>query len=201
MAHPSHLIVGLGNPGAEYALTRHNIGFMAVDALAENTDASAWQRKFKGQISVGTLGKHAFLLLKPMTFMNLSGESVGEAMRYYKLNPSDVIVFHDDIDLLSGKVKVKQGGGNAGHNGLKSIDAHIGPDYWRVRLGIGHPGDRDQVHDHVLSPFAKADREWLVALLRTLSEHFPLMLEGKDKAYVAEVMKVMAPQTESNSLK
>ncbi len=187
MAHPSHLVVGLGNPEPEYALNRHNIGFMAADVLAASAHVSSWQRKFKGQITTITQDRKTFLLLKPMTFMNLSGTSVGEAMRFYKLTPSDVIVFHDDIDLLPGKVKVKQGGRDGGHNGLKSIDAHIGPDYWRVRLGIGRPERRDQVTDYVLGNFAKADMPWLEKLLQALAEHFPLMLEGKDATFMSRV--------------
>lgn len=187
MAQPERLIVGLGNPGTEYALTRHNIGFMAVDALASAVKAGTWQRKFRGQISSAVAGGTAFLLLKPMTFMNLSGEAVGEAMRYYKLSPADVIVFHDDIDLAPGKVKVKQGGGNAGHNGLKSIDEHIGAEYWRVRLGIGHPGDKNQVHDYVLHPFVKADGEWLSLLLGSVADHFYLLLDGKDAEFMSKV--------------
>jgi PTH1 family peptidyl-tRNA hydrolase len=185
--HPSHLVVGLGNPETSYALNRHNIGFMAADVLAASARAPAWQRKFKGQVTTVTLGGKTFLLLKPMTFMNLSGEAVGEAMRFYKLAPADVIVFHDDIDLLPGKVKVKQGGRNGGHNGLKSVDAHIGPDYWRVRMGIGRPANRNQVTDYVLSDFAKADRAWLEELLHAVAEHFPLMLAGKDATFMSRV--------------
>jgi peptidyl-tRNA hydrolase, PTH1 family len=191
VAQPERLIVGLGNPGPEYALTRHNIGFMAVDAIASAAHAASWQRKFRGQIAAAEIQGHNLLFLKPMTFMNLSGESVGEAMRFYKLAPADVIVFHDDIDLLPGKVKVKQGGGNAGHNGLKSIDQHIGPDYWRVRLGIGHPGDKDQVYDYVLHPFAKADNVWLAPLLDAVTENFHLMLDGKVNEFSKRISSVI----------
>jgi peptidyl-tRNA hydrolase, PTH1 family len=184
VAQPSHLVAGLGNPGPEYAGTRHNIGAMAVDAIASAVHAAPWQRKFKSKIAMASLDGHAFLLMKPKTFMNLSGEAVGEAMRLYKLAPADVIVFHDDIDLLPGKAKIKQGGGNAGHNGLKSIDAHIGPDYWRVRLGIGHPGDPDAVTDYVLHDFAKADKVWLEPLLKNIAENFPLLLHGKREEFI-----------------
>jgi len=187
MAHPAHLVVGLGNPEPDHALNRHNIGFMAADVLAASVRAPAWQRKFKGQLTTATLSGKTFLLLKPMTFMNLSGEAVGEAMRFYKLKPTDVIVFHDDIDLLPGKVKVKQGGRNGGHNGLKSIDAHIGPDYWRVRMGIGRPANRDDVTGYVLGDFVKADRAWLEELLHTVAEHFPLMLDGKDATFMSRI--------------
>ena len=179
----THLIVGLGNPGNEYAGTRHNIGFMAVDAIATRRGLPVFKRKFKGMIT-GT----DYLLLKPLTFMNLSGESVGEAMRFHKLKPENVIVFHDDLDLQPGQVKIKQGGGAGGHNGLKSIDAHIGPDYWRVRLGIGHPGVKgDVVTDYVLSPFAKADKKWLEPLLDALAKEFDLLLKGDIEAYLKQL--------------
>lgn len=173
------MIVGLGNPGADYLFNRHNIGFMAVDALAEATCATAWQKKFKGALATGALGGETVLLLKPMTFMNLSGEAVGEAMRYYKLEPADIIVLHDDIDLVSSDVRIKQGGGHGGHNGLKSLDAHIGKDYWRVRLGVGHPGHKNEVSDYVLGNFAKADKKWLEPLLAALPEALPLLLSGE----------------------
>lgn len=184
MAPLRYLVVGLGNPGAEYAGTRHNIGFMAVDALADAATASSWQRKFKGQIATASLADHNVILLKPMTFMNLSGESVGAALNFYKLAPTDVIVFHDDIDLQPGQVKVKQGGGHAGHNGLRSLDEHIGKDYWRVRLGIGRPENKDEVHDYVLHNFARADKAWLAPLLDTVTEFFPLLLQGKKDRFL-----------------
>jgi len=187
MAQPTKIIVGLGNPGPDYALTRHNIGFMAVDAIAAKNAAGGWQRKFKGLCASASCGKQDILLLKPMTFMNLSGESVGEAMRFYKLSPTDVIVFHDDIDLLAGKVKVKQAGGHAGHNGLKSLDAHIGADYWRVRLGVGHPGDRAQVSDYVLGSFNKSDAAWLETLLNAVAQHFPIMLAADDALFMSRI--------------
>ena len=184
MPQPTHLVVGLGNPGAEYAATRHNIGFMAADAIAARTRLPAWKKKFKGLVTAAP----SFLLLKPHTFMNLSGESVGEAMRFHKLAPEKAIVFHDDLDLQPGQVKIKQGGGPAGHNGLKSIDAHIGPDYWRVRLGIGHPGLKgDAVLNYVLSPFARADTKWLDPLLDALAAEFDLLLKGKTAEYLKRV--------------
>jgi len=180
----SHLVVGLGNPEPEYAGTRHNIGFMAADALAAHTKFPNWKKKFKGLIA----GNERFFLLKPQTFMNLSGESVAEAMRFYQLAPVDVIVFHDDLDLLPGQVKIKQGGGAGGHNGLKSIDAHIGPDYWRVRIGIGHPGVKgDAVTNYVLGRFAKADQVWVEPLLVSLAENFDLMVEGKTAQYLKKL--------------
>ena len=181
----SLLIVGLGNPGTEYAKTRHNIGFMAADAIAAHAHADAWKKKFKALAAAPAKGD--FLLLKPQTFMNDSGEAVAEAMRFHRLAPEKVIVFHDELDLQPGQVKIKQGGGAAGHNGLKSIDAHIGPDYWRVRLGIGHPGAREEVLNYVLSPFAKADRGWLDPLLDALAAEFDLLREGKIAAYLNRI--------------
>ncbi|MDN5567863.1 MAG: aminoacyl-tRNA hydrolase [Paracoccus sp. (in: a-proteobacteria)] len=164
------LIVGLGNPGAKYAANRHNIGFMALDRLAEDHGFTPWKTRFQAQTSDGRLGDMRVTLLKPQTFMNLSGQSVGEAMRYLKLTPDDVIVFHDELDLVPGKARVKQGGGHAGHNGLRSIHQHIGAEYGRVRLGIGHPGHKDRVAGYVLSDFAKAEQDWLDDLLRGISD-------------------------------
>ncbi len=160
------LFVGLGNPGAEYAFNRHNVGFMAVDAIASAHNFPAWRKRFQGAACEGKLGRGNVLLLKPGTYMNESGRAVGEAVRFYKLELSDVVVFHDELDLAPGKVRVKTGGGVAGHNGLKSLTAHIGNDYVRVRIGIGHPGSREAVTHHVLSNFLKADRDWLEPLLR-----------------------------------
>ena len=164
------LFVGLGNPGGQYARNRHNIGFMAVDRIAEDHGFSPWKSKFQGKISEGRLGSGKALLLKPETFMNLSGQSVGEAMRFYKLEPEDVIVFHDELDLAPGKCRVKSGGGHAGHNGLRSLHGHIGDCYDRVRLGIGHPGRKELVAGYVLHDFAKADGDWLDDLLRGISD-------------------------------
>jgi PTH1 family peptidyl-tRNA hydrolase len=160
------LFVGLGNPGAKYAGNRHNIGFMVVDRIQEDGGFAPWRAKFQGKVSEGTLGREKVILLKPETFMNLSGQSVGEAMRFYKLTPADVVVFHDELDLAPCKARVKTGGGHAGHNGLRSIHQHIGAEYDRVRLGIGHPGHKDRVAGYVLSDFAKADQEWLDDLIR-----------------------------------
>jgi PTH1 family peptidyl-tRNA hydrolase len=164
------LIVGLGNPGAKYAGNRHNIGFMAVDRIAADHGFSPWRARFQAEMAEGRLGSERVMLLKPQTFMNLSGQSVGEAMRYLKLDPADVIVFHDELDLAPGKCRVKLGGGHAGHNGLRSIHQHIGENYHRVRLGIGHPGHKDRVAPYVLSDFAKADADWLDDLLRGISD-------------------------------
>lgn len=189
MAQPSHLIVGLGNPGADYLLNRHNIGFMAADRLAEDLRASAWQKKFKGQIATGTLQDKTVLLLKPSTYMNLSGESVAEALRYYKLAPENVIVIHDDIDLAAADVRVKQGGGHGGHNGLKSIDAHIGKDYWRVRLGVGRPEHKGDVTNFVLGNFAKADQAWLAPLLDALTQALPSLLKADAQGFLQALKK------------
>ncbi|RME17075.1 MAG: aminoacyl-tRNA hydrolase, partial [Alphaproteobacteria bacterium] len=167
------LFVGLGNPGAKYARNRHNIGFMALDRIAEDHGFGPWRAKFQGLVSEGRLGGEKVVLLKPQTYMNLSGQAVGEAMRFFKLAPADVIVFHDELDLAPGKVRLKLGGGHAGHNGLRSIHAHIGEAYGRVRLGIGHPGHKDRVTAWVLADFPKADEVWLDDLLRGVSDGAP----------------------------
>ena len=164
------LIVGLGNPGAKYARNRHNIGFMALDQIADDHGFPAWKGKHQGAISEGRFGSARAVLLKPETFMNNSGQSGQAAMRFYKLTAEDVIVLHDEIDLAPGKVKCKTGGGHAGHNGLRSIHAHIGPEYSRVRLGVGHPGHKDAVPGYVLRDFPKADDGWLDDVLRGISE-------------------------------
>ena len=153
------LWVGLGNPGAQYARNRHNIGFMAVDAIAVAHGFGPWRAKFQGQLAEGRIGGQKLLLLKPETYMNLSGDAVRAALGFYKLTPADLTVFHDELDLPAGKLRLKAGGGHAGHNGLRSIDAHVGPDFQRVRLGIGHPGDKHLVSPHVLGDFAKADAD------------------------------------------
>src|SRR5712691_7361299 len=162
------LFVGLGNPGAQYAFNRHNVGFMAVDAIAAAHGFPVWRKRFQGMAAEGKLGREPVLLLKSGTYMNESGRAVAEAVRFYKLKLDDVIVFHDELDLAPAKVRVKTGGGVAGHNGLRSLSAHIGNDYRRVRLGIGHPGDKALVHNFVLSDFAKADAGWVEAVCRAV---------------------------------
>jgi peptidyl-tRNA hydrolase, PTH1 family len=172
------LFVGLGNPGAKYAGNRHNIGFMALDRIAADHGFGPWRRAFKAEVAEGRLGREKVLLIKPQTFMNLSGEAVQAAMAFYKAPLADVTVFHDELDLAPGKCRVKQGGGHAGHNGLRSIHAHVGEAYGRVRLGIGHPGHKDAVAAYVLHDFAKADAEWLDDLLRGLSDGAAALAEG-----------------------
>ncbi len=189
------LFVGLGNPGAKYAGNRHNIGYLVVEAIHRKHPFGGWSRKFKAEISEGEIGGERILLIKPQTFMNLSGESVGEAMRFYKLAPSDIVVFHDELDLPAGKVKVKTGGGHGGHNGLKSIDAHCGRDYVRVRLGIGHPGVKEMVHNHVLGDFSKADQSWLAPLLDDIALAAGLLLEKDPSRFMNKISPaVSAPQ-------
>ena len=187
------LIVGLGNPGAKYAANRHNIGFMAVDRIAADHGFSPWRQRFQAEMSEGRLGSEKVVLLKPLTFMNLSGQSVGEAMRYLKLTPEEVIVVHDELDLAPGKCRVKLGGGHAGHNGLRSIHQHIGENYHRVRLGIGHPGHKDRVAGYVLSDFAKADADWLDDLLRGISDGAAALAAGDGPGFQNVVARRVAP--------
>lgn len=181
------LIAGLGNPGAKYQRNRHNIGFMVVDAIAAAHSFGPWRTKFQGQLAEGRLVTEKVLLLKPETFMNLSGQSVGEAMRFYKLGLEDVIVLHDELDLAPGKLRVKSGGGHAGHNGLRSLHQHIGGDYTRVRLGIGHPGDKRLVSNHVLGDFAKADQEWLTPMIDGVARAAPHLASGAFDKFQSEV--------------
>lgn len=171
------LLVGLGNPGREYNDNRHNIGFMAVDEIVRRHNFSPSKERFQGLIFDGRLGNEKILILKPQTFMNLSGQSVGEAARFYKIPPEDIIIFHDDLDIPVSRVKFKTGGGHGGHNGLRNIDQHISNRYHRVRLGIGHPGDKEYVHGHVLGDFAKADQEWLDPLLEAIGCAAPVLTD------------------------
>ncbi len=187
------LFVGLGNPGQKYARNRHNIGFMAVDRIAGAHGFGPWRAKFQAELAEGRLGGEKVVLLKPQTYMNLSGQSVGEAMRFYKLGPGDVTVFHDELDLAPGKLRVKRGGGHAGHNGLRSIHQHIGADYRRVRLGIGHPGRKELVSAYVLHDFAKADEDWLDDLLRGIADGAPHLAEGDENRFQNAVAQRVAP--------
>jgi PTH1 family peptidyl-tRNA hydrolase len=185
------LFVGLGNPGAKYARNRHNIGFMAVDEIARRHGFAPWRRRFQGETCEGALGPERVILLKPTTYMNESGRSVQEASSFFKIAPGDVTVFHDELELPPGKVRVKIGGGIAGHNGLRSISAHIGNDYRRVRLGIGHPGVKELVHGHVLSDFAKADNEWVATLCEAVAEYAALIAKGTDATFANRVHLAM----------
>ncbi|MHC2090105.1 aminoacyl-tRNA hydrolase [Methylobacterium sp. CM6244] len=186
------LIVGLGNPGARYAGNRHNIGFLALDEMARVHRAAPWRRKFQSEVTEATLGSERVVLLKPQTFMNESGRSVSEAQRFYKITLADVIVLHDELDLAPAKLRVKLGGGNAGHNGLRSITAQCGNDYRRVRLGIGHPGDKALVHAYVLNDFGKGERAWVEDLCRAVADHAPLLAQGEDASFQNKVHLAMA---------
>ncbi len=193
------LLVGLGNPGTEYAGNRHNIGFMAVDEIARRHNFGPWRRRFQARTAEGTIalpggGTRKVLALEPQSYMNLSGQAVGEAAAFFKLPPEKVVVFHDELDLPPGRLRVKRGGGAGGHNGLRSIDSHLGQDYWRVRLGIGHPGDKAQVHGYVLHDFAKADRQWLEPLLDACTDAFPLLAEAQPDKFMNRVTVLTQPQ-------
>ncbi|MBB3935804.1 aminoacyl-tRNA hydrolase [Aureimonas phyllosphaerae] len=181
------IMVGLGNPGAQYAGNRHNIGFMAVDEIARTGGFSPWSKKFHGEIAEGSIAGRKVILLKPLTFMNDSGRSVQAAAAFYKIPPADIVVFHDELDLPPGKVRVKTGGGHGGHNGLRSIDAHLGKEYRRVRLGIGHPGSKERVNPHVLGDFAKVDRDWLEPMLETVARNAPSLVAGEDAVFMNKV--------------
>jgi PTH1 family peptidyl-tRNA hydrolase len=181
------LFVGLGNPGAKYARNRHNIGFMAVDEIARRHGFAPWRRRFQGESSEGTLDSERVILLKPTTYMNESGRSVQEAASFFKIGPGDVTVFQDELELQPAKLRVKVGGGIAGHNGLRSISAHIGNEYRRVRLGIGHPGVKELVHGHVLSDFAKADMPWVEALCEAVADNAGLLAAKRDSTFANKV--------------
>ena len=178
------LLVGLGNPGDKYARNRHNIGFMAIDAIARRHDFPAFRQKFQGLISEGQIDGERILLLKPQTFMNASGDSVVQATGFYKIGLPEVTVFYDELDLVPGKVRVKRGGGAGGHNGIRSIDPQIGADYRRVRLGVGHPGHKDGVMPHVLGDFSKADQDWLLPMLDAVADNVGLLLKGDDNSFM-----------------
>lgn len=193
MEPPPLLVVGLGNPGPRYARNRHNIGFMAIDAIARRYGFPAPRARFHGRLSEGSVAGRKVLLLKPMTYMNESGRAVAAAARFYRIPPADILVLHDEIDLAEGKLRVKTGGGHAGHNGLRNIHARIGPEYRRVRLGIGHPGDKERVTRHVLDDFAKSDDAWLVPLLDALAEAFPLLVRGDAPAFMSKVALALQP--------
>jgi PTH1 family peptidyl-tRNA hydrolase len=185
------LFVGLGNPESKYAKNRHNVGFMAIDALAAAYGFGDFREKYHGLLAEGQIGHEKVLLLKPQTFMNKSGVSVSEAVNFFKLDGSQIVVFYDELDLPPGKLRMRRGGGFAGHNGLRSINAHMGADFRRARLGIGHPGDKAKVNSHVLGDFAKADADWLAGFLKALADHAPLLAAGDDTTYQTRVVEAM----------
>ena len=185
------LLVGLGNPGARYAGNRHNVGFVIVETIAKRHGFAPWRRRFQGVAAEGTIAGEKVQLLLPGTFMNESGRAVAEAMHFYKLGLSDIAVIHDELDLPPGKVRVKTGGGIAGHNGLRSISSHIGNDYRRVRIGIGHPGVKEMVHPYVLSDFAKAERPWVEALTDIMADNAELLARGEDASFQNKVHLAM----------
>jgi PTH1 family peptidyl-tRNA hydrolase len=185
------LFVGLGNPGAKYAHNRHNVGFMVADEIARRHGFAPWRRRFQGETAEGTLERERIILLKPMTFMNDSGQAVQEASAFFKLAPNEITVFHDEIELPPAKVRVKVGGGIAGHNGLRSVSAHVGNDYRRVRIGVGHPGIKELVHGHVLNDFAKDERPWVDALREAIADNAGLLATGRDSTFQNKVHLAM----------
>ncbi|MGY8992944.1 MAG: aminoacyl-tRNA hydrolase [Rhodospirillales bacterium] len=187
------LAVGLGNPGTKYAGNRHNIGFMAINAIAALHGFPPWRVKFHAEITEGSLAGEPILLMKPTTYMNESGRAVTAAARFFKVSTADITVLYDELDLAPGKIRVKIGGGAAGHNGIRSIQSHIGPAFRRVRLGIGHPGDKDAVTHHVLADFAKAEQEWLERLLDGVAGNFPLLVANDDAAFMSKVAADIIP--------
>src|SRR5487761_129288 len=188
------LIVGLGNPGARYERTRHNVGFMALEAIQRKHPFAAWRSKFQGEVAEATLkaGEKVYLL-KPQTFMNASGESVAETARFYKIPVGEIAVIHDEIDLEAGKLRVKQGGGAAGHNGLRSIDAQLGEDYWRMRIGIGHPGVKELVEPYVLQNFSAEDQAWLPPLIDAVADALPVLITDGAAAFTTKVALILKP--------
>ena len=195
------VFVGLGNPGAQYERNRHNVGFMVLDRIGELHRFSGWKKRFQALTADGSIGDDRVLLIKPQTYMNESGQAVGEALRFLKLSPADLYVFHDELDLAPGKLKVKFGGGNAGHNGLRSLSAHIGNDYARVRIGIGHPGSKDLVSGYVLHDFAKADALWLEPMLDAMAKAAGRLAEGDAERFQTDVARVLQPPKEPKEAK
>jgi len=195
------IIVGLGNPGGEYARHRHNVGFMAVDAIHRREGFPPWRKRFRAEIAEGSLGGQKILLLKPQTYMNESGRAVGEAANFYKVDPGDILVVHDEVDLAPGKIRMKRGGGAAGHNGLRSIDAAIGDDYRRLRIGVGHPGVKEMVPIHVLHDFAKSDRIWLDPLIEAIADNAALLVTGDDAGFANRLHAVLRPEKPEKTAK
>ena len=187
------LLVGLGNPGSDYAKNRHNIGFMAVDEIVHRHSFAPFRSKFQGQLCEGKIAGQKVLILKPTTYMNASGKAVQAAMAFYKLPLEDIIVFHDEMDLAAGKIRMKTGGGHAGHNGIRSIQSHIGSGFQRVRLGVGHPGDKEKVVGHVLKDFSKADQQWLDNMIEAIGENADLLIKGEDSSFMSKVSLALNP--------
>jgi PTH1 family peptidyl-tRNA hydrolase len=193
------LIVGLGNPGKSYARHRHNVGFMALERIADRHGLGPWKKRYRSLVAEGLIGGRRVMLLMPQTFMNDSGQAVGEAQRYLKIPERDIYVIHDEIDLAPGKLKVKAGGGNAGHNGLRSISAHVGNDYVRVRIGVGHPGTKEAVVGYVLHDFSKADQAWLDPMLDAIAESAGRLAMGDDARFLTDVARRLAPSSTRNA--
>ena len=187
------LFVGLGNPGSDYAKNRHNIGFMAVDEIVHRHSFAPFRSKFQGQLCEGKIAGQKILILKPTTYMNESGKAVQAVMAFYKLRIQDIIVFHDEMDLVAGKIRMKTGGGHAGHNGVRSIQSHIGSGFQRVRLGVGHPGDKEKVVGHVLKDFSKADQQWLDKMIEAIGENADLLIKGEDSGFMSKVSLALNP--------
>ena len=187
------LLVGLGNPGSKYSNNRHNIGFMVADEIIRRHGFGPARRKFQGDICEGRIGTEKVLILKPHTFMNESGRSVGEAAKFYKLAPQDIVIIHDELDLEAGKFRMKAGGGTAGNNGLKSLVRHLGPDFRRMRIGIGHPGNRGEVHSHVLKDFSKLDRQWVDPMIDAIAENIDLLVSDSDATFANKVHLTLHP--------
>jgi PTH1 family peptidyl-tRNA hydrolase len=204
MERPMLILAGLGNPGSKYEKTRHNVGFMAADAIARRWKFGPEKANFLGLVSTGTIdtpqGGVKAMVIKPQTFMNESGQAVGQAMRFFKLTPKDVVVFYDELDLAPGRFRMKTGGGAAGHNGIRSMIAHVGPDFRRARIGIGHPGDKDRVLGYVLDNFPKAEQPWVDALCDAAADALPFLAEGEDERFQAEVMR-LAPAEKADPRK
>jgi PTH1 family peptidyl-tRNA hydrolase len=193
------LLAGLGNPGSKYSGHRHNVGFMALDAIHARFGFPAWRKKFECEASAGEIGGQVALLLKPTTFMNESGRAIGSAMRFYKEDASALTVIHDELDLAPGKIRLKRGGGVAGHNGLKSIAQHIGPEFRRMRIGIGHPGQKTLVTGHVLGDFSKSDRDWVERTVEAIAEAAAVLLDGGDGAFTTKVALILSPPKKADN--
>jgi PTH1 family peptidyl-tRNA hydrolase len=181
------LLIGLGNPGKDYAANRHNVGFMAIGAITDSYGFSPWKKAFGGAICEGVIDKKKVFAFMPLSYMNNSGDPAGEISRFYKIAPEHTVVLHDELDLPLGKLRVKKGGGHGGHNGLKSLDSHIGQDYWRVRIGIGHPGDKDMVSDYVLSDFSKAEKPAVELMNQEITRHIGLLLSGDEAGFMNKI--------------